>query len=413
MSSVRWWWCALPCWALACERLVGLEGHEFGVPRAGTGGIDAGRSANQGPGDGGGGEDGAAAGKAASGNPGLGNAGRATSSGGKPQLGVAGGDAPAAGDGGASADTRPPTVVRSEPSHLARGVDASSPISIEFSEPMDRGSVEVEYSQAPGGVARTEWSHDDTILTITPDLARPRSFWTDDERLGSDVDLAVTFAIGAGARDRASNVMGAEHRSSYFLARRVDHRLSLCADLSGTASASGFAPLSSHTNSEWCRSGTVPSIAELFAGDRGGEVVLALMSYSLEALPTDARVLSANLGFAFDDPVGEPHQRHGDLLLEQVGFDTDASRAFSVEGVRLGVLAAEGTVYPYRPVKAVTDPVASTHARGATPPVVEFRARFAEAVADDALPDYVRLDGATTDPPTLIVTYDCASCPGP
>ena len=97
-------------------------------------------------------------------------------------------------------DTTVPQVSQTTPANGSKGIDPEAPIVIQFSEPMDRGSVEAAFNLSLEGGAEVagtfSWSADDRTLTFTPT-----------EPLGKGKAYHVT--VGPGAEDLAGNPPGA------------------------------------------------------------------------------------------------------------------------------------------------------------------------------------------------------------
>jgi hypothetical protein len=148
-------------------------------------------------------------------------------------------------------------------------------------------------------------------------------------------------------------------------------------------------------------------------GDSNGEAVVAVLSFRLADLPPEVELGGATAAFAFDEPVGMPHALYGTLWLEELALGDELSGAFDAPGLLLlGVLADGNAVYPLTPRKGATESVARVLETGDPDALVQFRVRFDGPIEDANLsPDYVRLGGATTEPPALWLTYDCAACP--
>jgi len=93
-------------------------------------------------------------------------------------------------------DTTVPQVQQSTPANGTKGVDPKAPIVIQFSEPMDRVSVEAAFNLSQEGGARVagafSWSADNKTLTFTPT-----------EPLAAGKTYRVT--VGPGAEDQAGN----------------------------------------------------------------------------------------------------------------------------------------------------------------------------------------------------------------
>jgi hypothetical protein len=392
--------------AIACAQIVGIREHEFessGSNAGGSGGT-AGAAAAAGETGGGAGE---GTGATASGGTAMGGSGTQGGS----------------GASGGSFDDEAPRILRATPVDGQRGADVSDPIVIEFSEPMETASVEVAYFQCTtecrdGEIGDPDfvWNDDETELTVLPGLSRPRVNWRDSERSPGDADTSVTYGVTRQAMDKAENLLDAELTRTFFLLRRVEHELSACLDLSGTSNATGLEAAEPLDESAPCAAKDADgSRVRLSAGDRDGEVVVAIATYLLDDVPADAELVSANLAFFFDVPVGAPYELHGDLRLEHIDFGLSPESAFDAKGTALGVLAVAGAASspPPRPVKDVLEPVAASfEARAAEKPLVQFRAQFAGPVTNDnGVPDYARIGGFGTESPRLILSYDCAVCP--
>jgi hypothetical protein len=390
---------------LSCEGLVGIDDRWFATSPQGdnvAGGGHAGEGMPGGLGGSGGGRRGGSLSGSAGSAPGAGRSGRGgePGAGGEPESPNGGGGAPGgeAGTAGVtdSPDHEPPTILPTLPRAGERGVDATAVIVVPFSEPMRLGTV--VYTQSRGAPS-FGWSVDQTTLTVAPGLDRPRSTWVDDEREGTDDDLVVTFGIAAGAADLASNELATRFEATFFLARRVEHRHSLCAARSGAAELSTFQSL--QPGVETCEKPTSDPSQRLLVGDRNGGEVMAVMSYELR-LPSDAEVRAASLELPFDGVQGDFAQ-HGALKLEWIDAGADPSGAFSAVPAEDPV-----TISPLDPNtsyrKDVTTAVVQALAEANEPSRVRFRLRFDHAVLDLA-PDYVWLA-----PPVLELEYDCAAC---
>jgi hypothetical protein len=386
-------WACVGGLLLGCEQLAGIESHEFAEPPPSTGGMTN-DIQNEGGGE---------AGFGAFGDAGAqGEAGH--SQGGTP---TAGPSAP-----GPTGDNKAPFIVRAEPADTARGVAESAEIVIEFSEPMNVATVEREYFQKPGP-GSLRWNDAHTELTVSAVRKPVRSDWDNANRSGADSDLAVSYGVGKGALDKAGNPMGEPFSAKYYLRRHVEHRLSLCLDLSGTASATSFEAGAPQNPSAPCVTSSDVAVTSLATGDRDGKEVVAVMSYSLGLLPLDVNFEKASLRVAFDKPVGNPHQLYGALELQDAAFGVERSLAFDAASRGLGVLAQVDVMYPYSTIKDVTETVAAQLASRPTTsvPLAQFRARFLRPGADtNGTPDYANL-AVTTETPTLTVTYTCSACP--
>jgi hypothetical protein len=402
---------ALSLSLLHCDHLIGIDEHDFRDPRGGAAGAGG---AGLVAGDGGtalGGDGGAMA------TAGTGGAGRTGTTEGVVAGGSGlGGRGGTAGDsatqgGGGDFDDVLPAVVRHAPDGSSPGVDVDEPIRIEFSEAMDPDSVEAAYTQSPGKPAAFVWSEANTVVTVSPGLERPTSVWLDGDRPGDPSDLVVTYGLDARARDEGDNPLATPLIAAYRLKRRVQHQMTPCLELSGTASAAVFEPAAPATATPCVT--TLDGPLTLKVGDSNGEAVVGVLSFGLGDLPSTVELLGATAVLAFDEPVGMPHALHGALRLEEIAVGDELSGAFDAPGLQsLGVLADSSEVYPLTARKDATESVARVLESSDPDALVQFRVRFDGPIEDANLsPDYVRLGGATTEPPALWLSYDCAACP--
>ena len=110
--------------------------------------------------------------------------------------------------GGGPTDSVPPFVVRTEPSDGAVAVDTSSPIEIEFSEEMNRLSVERAVSIVPPVELRNlRWKG--KTLVAEPLEALPES-------------VTVVFELGATAQDYHSVAMAAPFALAFSTGEALD-----------------------------------------------------------------------------------------------------------------------------------------------------------------------------------------------
>jgi hypothetical protein len=396
-------WACVGGLLLGCEQIAGIKAHQFSEPPVSAGGMTNDSQWNEGGSDAGVGA--------------LGSAGKLDGSQGGNANGAAG-DEPG-GAAGASAGLGPnatdeaPSIEWVEPAPGARGVGDLTEIVIAFSTPMDIASVESAYLQKSGDPGALRWNAEHTKLTVSAGLKPVRSSWVNADRPGQDSELAVSYEIGGRARDKAGMPMGKPFSATFYLQRHVEHRISLCLDLSGSASAASFEAAAAQNPSVPCVTASDAASAALVAGDREGKEVVAIMSYSLGFLPLDVRVQSADVRFAFDKPVGNPHQLYGTLELQEARFGLELARAFDASAELIGVLAFENVIYPHSASKDVAQTVIDQLASRTTAstPLAQFRAKFSQPIVDaNGTPDYARL-AAAGDSPKLTVTYTCAVCP--
>lgn len=107
------------------------------------------------------------------------------------------------------ADTTAPTVDSNSPADGATAVPSASNISLSFSEPMTRATVEAAFSVAPAVTCSFAWSADDTLVTCIPSAA-----------LSASTSYTVTLATTA--TDKASNSLAAAYSFSFTTAAAPD-----------------------------------------------------------------------------------------------------------------------------------------------------------------------------------------------
>lgn len=106
-------------------------------------------------------------------------------------------------------DTTPPTVASNSPADGASGVPSATNISLSFSEPMNRASVEAAFDVEPAVTCSFAWSADDTLVTCIPSA-----------ELATSTAYMVTLA--ATAADTAGNTLEAAHSFSFTTAAAPD-----------------------------------------------------------------------------------------------------------------------------------------------------------------------------------------------
>jgi hypothetical protein len=129
-------------------------------------------------------------------------------------------------------DTDAPTVISSLPADGAVGVNANSNIQIQFSEPMDKDSVEQAYQSEdlPAGALSFSWNGDGTWLTITPTEMLEYASGNDPE---ATLAKAYALTIGSAATDVAGNPLGEDALLSFTTLRDIMASIPAHTDLSG------------------------------------------------------------------------------------------------------------------------------------------------------------------------------------
>ena len=123
-------------------------------------------------------------------------------------VGLSGSCAKPGPPGGGPADTEPPFVVATTPAAGAVSVDRGVSVEIEFSEDMDRQSVERMVSSSPDlAFGRVRW--DGRTLRLTPEEALPES-------------RTFVFEVGAAAQDYHGVTMAATHAFAFSTGATLD-----------------------------------------------------------------------------------------------------------------------------------------------------------------------------------------------
>ncbi len=142
--------------------------------------------------------------------------------GGEESTGGAGEAAGSSGSAGANwqTDSVPPTVLSVLPAPDSTGVASSTPVALEFSEPMNRESVEqaISISDVDLGSVSLEWNDDTTVLTIAP-----LEGWLYADGTDPDLAPAMSYVVGVSpfAMDLAGNFLAHEFSSTFSTLRRI------------------------------------------------------------------------------------------------------------------------------------------------------------------------------------------------
>jgi hypothetical protein len=125
-------------------------------------------------------------------------------------------------------DTTPPTVASNSPADGASGVPSATNISLSFSEPMNRASVEAAFDVEPAVTCSFAWSADDTLVTCIPSA-----------ELATSTAYMVTLA--AAAADTGGNTLEAAHSFSFTTAAAPDTTPPTVSSTSPTSGEQGAA----------------------------------------------------------------------------------------------------------------------------------------------------------------------------
>jgi hypothetical protein len=290
--------------------------------------------------------------------------------------------------GGEEVDTTPPTVMSTIPADQAVGVAADVVLSVTFSEPMDKASVQAAYQSEdlPASMVTMSWNETGDQLIVTPNAP----LWYGNGSSPEDatyVDYA--FSIGTAAADLAGNELQEDVHVAFTTLAHITEVIPVLGALSGGVRVDGT---------------TVFSVIQ--AGDSGNPPNLqwkGFASFPLYDLPDDmVQLVEARL-FAHQHAVaGTPYADLGNLEVHDVEFFSIGDEAFSApSGGSLGEIADHPADTVVNLV--VTEAVAADLDAGLD--TTQFCLQFPTPVSVDGAADYVLLH-STDDPDTgLEVEY--------
>jgi hypothetical protein len=322
--------------------------------------------------------------------PGTGSAGSAPASSPDPSWTLTdagpGGDPPAladaspAPDSPGSTDATPPVgprVASSIPADGARGIRRDTSLSIAFSAPMDRASVEAAFSSdtLPATALDFRWDSAGTLLDIA--LAEPLSY-----AAGGDASqvtaLRYEYRLRSTAHDLEGNPLP-DTRVAFWTLREISVALGAETDpaLTGNWRSDGI------YGTDSC----APSGNSMCLGDSSfgpNTSYRGFASFDLSSLPGELlEVSEAQLELQVMSILGDPFGGLGQLEFEHVRFNSIGPDAFSAaELAALGGVAsaASGT----SPRQSALDAVRSDLASAAPS---QYRFRFQNASDGDAATD--------------------------
>jgi methionine-rich copper-binding protein CopC len=196
----------------------------------------------------------------------------------------------------AAADTTRPTVVSTSPDNGEMGVATNTKLTVTFSEPMDKASVQVAFAVSVpmalnGGTFA--WSADGRTVTYSP----PGFFMH-----GSN----AAFRIGAASRDLAGNTLSSNVDRGFALRKY------------GVAVLDSVASIDGHVTN----AGTVSAgSSALVVGDTGSNIAMrSFVSFDLSSIPASTlTILGAELNMYLSGVAGSPQSTlGGNLRLERV-----------------------------------------------------------------------------------------------
>jgi hypothetical protein len=305
-------------------------------------------------------------------------------------------DASESPDGG---DTIAPTILSTTPTTGATGQLADVVVSIVFSEPMNRASVEGTLATASLGVVQLGWNEAGDTITITP--TAPLAYA---EGIGNN-PAAVTAAsftviLGSAARDLAGNELGTGTQISFTTLKRISSTYALDPVLTRSLTAAAT-PLGD-------ASGPLP------IGDRNtNDGVRALVTFDIGLVPlTTVEVTSAVfatrqlVGMKTGAPYGAGVADQGlgaAVMIDHVTFgalDNAAFNASQTAHAALGAFCVYGQVVVEKDVTAAVDD--DRIHRNARNSRSQFLLRFPLETDQDGVGEGVYIDRSVSE---LQVTY--------
>ncbi|QRK05706.1 Ig-like domain-containing protein [Archangium violaceum] len=210
---------------------------------------------------------------------------------------------------GPAPDTTPPMALGFAPSNSATGVDRMGAITILFSEPMDQPSVQSAFAiTSPIGFNSGAfiWNDAGTEMTFRPN----RSF---------DHGVDINWQVSVVAKDASGNALQTAIAGTFRTLRLNTITIDFDRETSGSLSAPGYHGI--HFYNLEC------------VGDASGNKTNRLfVGFKLDALPEDTKnIIYANLKWWVSGQAGDPFNKFGQLLLEQVNIG-DKRDFNSIEG---------------------------------------------------------------------------------
>ena len=232
-------------------------------------------------------------------------------------------------DGGGSS-AAPPTVSAVAPPTGSKLTEDVA-ITITFSEPMDRASVEAAID-FPGGPAPSfEWSEDGSEVTLSRLVPYPE---------GSDPaevePRVVQVVLAAGAADAGGDPLGDPLELEYTLRyRRITAAFPFSQTLTGN-----------------CDSACAGNYTWFAAGERSSDTTVAVRGFVTIPfdLPDGIAIENAELATEIEQILDNPFS-FGDLMIDHMVFDAFANDLYGRRATGLGVLYARADM------PAVGDPV--------------------------------------------------------
>jgi hypothetical protein len=233
--------------------------------------------------------------------------------------------------GGEEVDTTPPTVVSSLPADASVGVFADQIISIQFSEPMDKASVQTAYqsAQLPDLLVNMNWNEAGDQLIITPNQPLVYGYATSPTDLNPN---SYALSISTAATDLAGNELEMDVDIEFTMLNYVSEDIDLLGSLTGSM-----------------RQGAAWAFGIIQAGDSGNPPNLqyrGFASFPLYDLPTEiVEIVDATLLSTQYLVAGTPYTDLGDLEIHDVEYTQVGNDAFITPSLgNLGVLSDDASM---------------------------------------------------------------------
>jgi hypothetical protein len=200
----------------------------------------------------------------------------------------------------ASNASSPPAVATSTPAGLSQGAPPETGITVVFTKPMNRASVESAFSPAQVLGGRFTWNSNGTSMTFQPEA-----------RFGNG--QTVNWTLSPAAQDQNGKALPAPYTSSFRVARLASVTLSSLSAMDGFVES-----VSGNINSGG---------ATMDVGDGQRQVYRGFLTFDLNLLPAGAtRVVNASLRVHQTEAPTGPYQFLGTSVVSSVDYGQSLDR---------------------------------------------------------------------------------------
>jgi hypothetical protein len=280
----------------------------------------------------------------------------------------------------APAETSGPLVSSSVPANEAVGVRRDTSLSIAFSKPMDRASVEAAFvlGNLPAGAVTFHWDAAGTLLNIVLGVPLEYASGADPNQLAA---LRYGYSLSSVAQDLSGRPLPETHLS-----------FSTLREVQLSVSAEQDAALSGNWRSDdiYGTDSCAPGGANICVGDSSfgpNASYRGFLSYDLSALAAALELTQATLEIPVASILGTPFTGLGPLGLEHTSFTAIAPEAFLASAspsIASAASAQAGTALSL-------DVLAAVQADLAGGGLSQYRLRFQTASDADAATDLLFL----------------------